>query len=58
MYFFILTLLAFFFTYRSPGKHYPYQDPAKGASLSGTLGALQGATMTGTLAWTRRPEWP
>jgi hypothetical protein len=52
--FFILAILIFF-TNRPLKKLIPYLDPDKGASLDGAICPLQGATMTGALAWTRRP---
>jgi hypothetical protein len=47
--FFILTPLNFFLTNRPSGKRFSHLVPGKGASLGGTLGELQGATMIGAL---------
>jgi hypothetical protein len=54
VYFFILILLDFFIKGHLK-KRFSYLDPDKCASFGGALVVLQGATMTGALAWTRRP---
>jgi hypothetical protein len=47
--FFILALLENFFINRPLGKLIPYMDLGNGATVAGALGALQGASLTGTL---------
>jgi hypothetical protein len=47
--FFILTILTNFFINRLLGKCFSYLNLGKSVSLGGALGALQGATMIGTL---------